>query len=105
MHMGCPGVRQLVIKRAAYGKESWQEGRKGRDVKDSKHMSAPGRRVCVQNTRDQRMDVPPSPLQPALSMSFSILKSLPCGNTSVTSPQAPREVEGSRSASSKWQSW
>lgn len=68
--MGCPRVRQLVIVRAAYGRESWQEGRKGRDVRDSKHVSAPGRRVCVQNTRDQRMDIPPSPLQPALSMSF-----------------------------------
>lgn len=66
----CPRVRQLVIKRAAYGRESWQEGRKGRDVKGSKHVSAPGRRVCVQNTRDQRMDAPPSPPQPALSVFF-----------------------------------
>lgn len=87
------------------GEKAGKKGRKGRDVKESKHVSAPGRRVCVQNTRDQRMDVPPSPLHPALSMSFSILKSRPCGNTFVTSPQAPGGVEGSRSASSKWQSW
>lgn len=31
-------------------------GRQEETVKGSKHMSAPGRRVCVQSTRDQGMD-------------------------------------------------
>lgn len=52
-------------------------------VKGSKHVSASGRRVCVQNTRDQGMDKAPSSLQPALTLSFSILKSLLGSSTSV----------------------
>jgi hypothetical protein len=87
------------------GEKAGKRGEREETLKDSKHMSAPGRRVCVQNTRDQRMGVPPSPPRPALSVSYSILKSLPCGNTSVTSPRASREVEGSRSASRERQSW
>lgn len=41
-----------------------------------------------------QMDVSPSSLQPALTLSFSILKSLLGSNSFVAPPQASRGVEG-----------
>lgn len=38
------------------GEKAGGGGRQEETVKGSKHMSAPGRRVCVQSTRDQGMD-------------------------------------------------
>lgn len=76
MRVGCPRVRQLVIKRVCLWERKLARGEQEETIKGSKHVSASGRRVCVQNTRDQGMDIAPSSLQPALTLSFSILKSL-----------------------------
>lgn len=76
MRVGCPRVRQLVIKRVCLWERKLARGKQEETIKGSKHVSASGRRVCVQNTRDQGMDIAPSSLQPALTLSFSILKSL-----------------------------